>query len=531
MQFEPYEPVLRPIIAEYDPRRGVKTELADVVLVKFQGGRNPGGIPEYDNGVVKPLVDPEMGSMEAGAPGEPFNPFKHRKLDHPTNDVDTLIHLLKGSLGTGILAMPLAFKNAGLAFGMVATFLIGFICTYCVHILVKCAHNLCHRTRTPALGYAEVAEQAFLNGPKKMQKFSGIAKGTINLFLVVDLLGCCCVYVVFVAENIKQVVDFNTSHDYDVRLYMAMLLVPCIMLSYVRNLKHLAPFSMLANLLIATGMAITFYYIFSDLPSPSERPQFSTIHQLPLFFGTAIFALEGIGVVMPLENNMKTPTHFVGCPGVLNIGMFIVVTLYSGFGFFGYLKYGEETLGSITLNLPTEHMLAQSVKVMIAIAIFLTYGLQFYVPMEIIWKSLAPRFENHPLTSEYIIRTALVVLTVGLAAALPNLGPFISLVGAVCLSTLGLMFPAIIEVVTFWEEDRDKSISCCSGDGEGMGNGTVIPKTKDVKTEIPVTPSCRVFSLRACRLVKNTLIVLFGILGFVTGTIVSIEEIVQAFGK
>jgi proton-coupled amino acid transporter len=56
--------------------------------------------------------------------------------------------------------------------------------------------------------------------------------------------------------------------------------------------------------------------------------------------------------VMPLENNMKTPSHFIGCPGVLNFGMAIVVTLYTGVGFFGFLQYGDDTKGSITLNLP-----------------------------------------------------------------------------------------------------------------------------------------------------------------------------------
>jgi len=54
---------------------------------------------------------------------------------------------------------------------------------------------------------------------------------------------------------------------------------------------------MVANILIATGMGITFYYIFNDLPTISDVPNFSSWSQLPLFFGTAIFALEGIGVV------------------------------------------------------------------------------------------------------------------------------------------------------------------------------------------------------------------------------------------
>lgn len=49
---------------------------------------------------------------------------------------------------------------------------------------------------------------------------------------------------------------------------------------------------------------------------------------------------------------MKTPEDFGGMTGVLNTGMVIVAALYTGVGFFGYLKYGEHVLGSITLNLP-----------------------------------------------------------------------------------------------------------------------------------------------------------------------------------
>lgn len=266
------------------------------------------------------------------------------------------MHLLKGSLGSGILAMPLAFANAGLGFGLFSTFLIGVICTYCIHILVKSAHELCKRTRVPSLGFAEVAEAAFLAGPEAYHKWSRCAKATINLFLVIDLLGCCCVYIGFVSKNVKQVVDYYTETDYDVRVYMAALLPLLILINLIRNLKYLAPFSMLANVLIATGIGITFYYVFCDLPPVSSRPQVVEIEKLPIFFGTAIFALEGIGVVMPLENNMKTPTHFTGCPGVLNTGMFFVVLLYSSVGFFGYLKYGSLTEPSITLNLPQDEL-------------------------------------------------------------------------------------------------------------------------------------------------------------------------------
>lgn len=73
-------------------------------------------------------------------------------------------------------------------------------------------------------------------------------------------------------------------------------------------------------------------------------------------FSTVIFAMEGIGVVMPLENSMKKPQHFLGCPGVLNTAMIMVMVLYAIIGFFGYIRYGDSIKASITLNLPQEEM-------------------------------------------------------------------------------------------------------------------------------------------------------------------------------
>ena len=78
----------------------------------------------------------------------------------------------------------------------------------------------------------------------------------------------------------------------DYRVYMAVILVPITLLVSIRNLKYLSPVSMMANILQFTGLAITFYYLFQQTPDFSDRKYVATWAQLPLYFGTAIYAFE-----------------------------------------------------------------------------------------------------------------------------------------------------------------------------------------------------------------------------------------------
>lgn len=79
-------------------------------------------------------------------------------------------------------------------------------------------------------------------------------------------------------------------------------------------------------------------------------------------------------------------------------------------------------------------------------------------------------------------------VSVGLAAAIPNLGAVISLVGAVSSSTLALIFPPVIEIITLWND--------------GLGRRNWI-------------------------LWKDILIIIFGVCGFGFGTYASIMNILH----
>ncbi|XP_022900307.2 proton-coupled amino acid transporter-like protein CG1139 [Onthophagus taurus] len=422
-----------------------------------------------------------------------YDPYCHREVEHPTSNSETLFHLLKGSLGTGILAMPNAFHHAGYILGFIGTIVIGVICTYSVHILIKAEYELCKRNKKPSLTYPATAGAAFNEGPELLKKIARFAPHIVNTFLLIYQIGTCCVYIVFIAENVKSVVD-QYDDQIQLELYMLMFLLPLILLNYIKNLKFLAPFSTGANVITLVSFGFILYYIISDGPTFENREPVGEVRYWPLFFGTVLFALEAIGVILPLENEMKTPKAFGGTIGVLNIAMSIIITLYVFMGFMGYLTYGGAAQGSITLNIPGDQIQAQVIKALYAAAIFITYGLQCYVAIDIAWNEyIGPLLEKNSRKGlwEYVVRTVIVLITFLLAVAVPKLELFISLFGALCLSALGIAFPALIDLCTFWH----------------TRNGLR-------------------FNLM---FIKNMLLIIFGFAGLIIGTYTSLSEIVKEF--
>lgn len=175
--------------------------------------------------------------------------------------------------------------------------------------------------------------------------------------LALTYYGSNCVYIVLLGDSIYELVDYyNPESTLVSKDLMWMLIVPFVFMCQLRELKYLVPFAMLANVLLGVLLSLSLYYMFRDIGDVdlSERKLYTSIDKIPLFFSTVIFAMDGIGVVFPLENAMKHPDHFLGCPGVLNIAMGIVISLYASVGFCGYLAFGEGAKPSVVLNLPVE---------------------------------------------------------------------------------------------------------------------------------------------------------------------------------
>ena len=68
---------------------------------------------------------------------------------------------------------------------------------------------------------------------------------------------------------------------------------------------------------------------------------------------TAVFAFEGIGLIIPITESMKNPHEF---PRVLSMVMFGVMILFAGSGILAYAAYGS----AIQVSLAALHRCAGS---------------------------------------------------------------------------------------------------------------------------------------------------------------------------
>lgn len=150
--------------------------------------------------------------------------------------------------------------------------------------------------------------------------------------------------------------------------------------------------------------------------------------------------MEGIGTMMPIANSMKNPEQFLGWkyPNVLYTGMILNAILFTSVGFFGYASFGDNVKTNIILNLPDGHVLSQIAQILMGLAIWFTFGLQFYAPTEILFNKLHNHIPaNRMNLAQITIRGGICVVLGVLTIIVPDLKPFIGLIGSIFLSLLG----------------------------------------------------------------------------------------------
>ncbi|GFQ88069.1 hypothetical protein TNCT_416001 [Trichonephila clavata] len=458
----------------------------------------------------------ELPVFESDDPEEELE--KKPKEKKKTSNTGTFLHLIKGNIGTGILAMPMAISNFGLMAGIIGIIVLGIICIYCMQLLIfsnkiavvkkkehmrqetqsqsvaesgystigisstnepdesagdygsgtssdgaSTSHQVTQQSEVPSnsenkkletditLDYANTAYEAFKYGPRIFQPLAPFMKGLVNALLVATQFGFCCVYFLFVGQSLHEVsLNMKVFTTFNTKTIMAIILPFMVVLNFIPNLDTLTSVSTTAIGLQVVGLLMMLMYFVNGTFSDNFIPYIAPFTKWPLFFGTALFSFEGIGVVLPLENEMKRKRSF---KTIVYLGMTVVVCLYLLIGICGYLKYGMDVKPSITFNLPVG-CFSEVIRLLFALAIFLSYPLQMYVAFTFTLPYLKSKLICSScnrwggLVIEGIIRTIIVSFTCALAIGVPMLDLVISFIGSFASSGLAIIIPAFIHAVT-----------------------------------------------------------------------------------
>ncbi len=255
--------------------------------------------------------------------------------------------IVKSFIGSGVLFLPKAFSNGGWLFSILAMVFMAAVTNLCILRLVACRQVV-------AGTYGEVGRAA-------VGKWGQVA---VDISLVLSQAGFCCVYVVFIARNVLQMLNTSSCWLGGEWLWLLVLLEWPLFtpLTWVRRIAAFGPTNIAADVFIAGGLAAVLGFSIhgmatADGPTggvPVGVPAFNS-GSFSLMLGTAVYAFEGVGMVVPVYDSLS-PAGQARFPRTLSLTLAGVAAVYIVVGLLPYLYLAGVAhvplQDAVTLNLP-----------------------------------------------------------------------------------------------------------------------------------------------------------------------------------
>ncbi|KNC86427.1 hypothetical protein SARC_01433 [Sphaeroforma arctica JP610] len=365
---------------------------------------------------------------------------KKSKWDDRSNGNDnkkTVFTIMKAFIASGILFLPGGVAKAGWLLAILILLLLGSLSLWCMLLLLDAKNKLVSEG-VKVLSFGDVAKHSY-------GKWGRRAVDTSILFAQ---MGFCCAYLAFVGENLHSVL-YSVFDCWDVPQPLIMLLLTPIIIPmvWVRKLKYYAVTNIIADVLIVAPLVYLLWYEADLVMERGLGPDIVACKwetALP-FFGTTVYALEGISMIIPIEQAMKRPQDL---PRVLTGCMVFIVSLMIVIGVSGYLTFGSDTKAIITLNLgdPTEgdNKVVDVIKLAYCLAIIFTYPLMKFPAVKIVERNLFKDRRSGKKWAKNFVRMSMVFLCLGVSiAGADKIDNFVAIVGGLTCVPLAFIFPSL----------------------------------------------------------------------------------------
>ncbi|ORZ23499.1 transmembrane amino acid transporter protein-domain-containing protein [Absidia repens] len=370
----------------------------------------------------------------------------------PTASVGKAMFMfLKAFIGSGVLFLPKAFQNGGLALSIVLMVLISSICLLAFLRLVA-------TQQVVGGSYADIGAKMY----------NQTIRFTVLFFIVISQIGFVSSYFIFVSQNLFSVANVlsNCQNHILEKYYIWFPLIILIPLSLIRHIARLSFCAILADILILFGLIVIIYFTSEQLHNVGVGPNVVAVNSMNfgMMIGTATFSFEGIGLLIPIVEAMEKPKKF---PLVTTVGLIIVTIIYILIGTLSYLAYGDTIQAAVIYNFPPDSRLNIALEILYSAAIILTMPFMLFPALKIIENGLFHKFKSGrqsigvKMSKNFyrvIISTVCAALAFGIGAE--NLDKFVSLVGSVACVPLCFIFPGMFHI-KIAKKTWDKVVDCC----------------------------------------------------------------------
>ena len=279
--------------------------------------------------------------------------------------------VIKSAVGPAVLYMPKGFEEGGLAFSLGM-----LLVSFCLFSLG--ASRLLEAWDEKRKSYAAMMGSAYGQRGVLLVRFT----------IVAQQCGICLTYFIFVATNVRELLQYVVPTWTPPSLAQCCLLQVAVYapLSCIRNMQNFALTNLVANALILYSLVVLA--TFGTVKVVEAKPPLASLSlfnakSFYLFIGTSAFVYEGsAALVVPLAEAVrpdlqhKFPTLYVRTCA-------LIVATYIVFGVLNWVAYGNWTETVLTVNLAPSPWKA-SVQLAYSLAVIFTFPLQLFPAIQIL---------------------------------------------------------------------------------------------------------------------------------------------------
>jgi proton-coupled amino acid transporter len=336
---------------------------------------------------------------------------------------------VKAAIGSGLLAVPFAYRATGNVFVVVAsTILITMWGCFNQLLVTECASNARKYLRVECETFGDVC--SLYLGPV------GSFIGSFNL--VLNAVASSATYLVFISRMVQSSI-FSENH----LLTILLLTLPWYYgLTFLRDASIIGPVSTAGNFFIAVAIIVCLYEAAVQGSGGSlgskgfwSEPSFDGY---AIYFGTQLFCSVGVPESVSIWRSMTYNGQY---NSVVIISGTICAFVYIIFGTVMWFAFGADVKPLVLDNL--DGGVARTVEFSYALVIFFTLPIKILPALQT-FEGLMPMLKEGVWVP--LLRLVLVSLAAVVAMTVPDLTFLVAIIGSFCLGIVGLVLPPLMSM-------------------------------------------------------------------------------------